>query len=172
LADRKSHEDWMIDLVDTGTTSMTGGRLRRLRHLLDDTFIFTYGDGLSNIRIDELVRFHRDHGKLATVTAVRPPPRFGVLRLAGDRVTTFNEKTDYPGTLVNGGYFVLEPGVIDFIEDDQTIWERGPCERLANEGQLMAYPHHDYWQCVDTLHELRMLRETWDSGNAPWKVWK
>ncbi|MDZ7751184.1 MAG: glucose-1-phosphate cytidylyltransferase [Gammaproteobacteria bacterium] len=170
-ADRTSHEDWTVDLVDTGTASMTGGRLKRLRHLLNDTFILTYGDGLSNIPIDRLVEFHRCHGRLATVTAVRPPSRFGVLRLEGERVTTFNEKTDYPGTLINGGYFVLEPEVIDYIEGDQTVWERAPCERLASEGQLMAYRHDGYWQCVDTLHELRLLRETWDGGGAPWKVW-
>lgn len=169
---KQSDEAWKIDLVDTGTETMTGGRLKRLRERIDDTVIFTYGDGLSNVNVNELVAFHRAHGKLATVTAVRPPARFGLLHLNGNQVTAFNEKRNHASDWINGGYFVLEPGVMDYIEGDGTAWERTPCERLARDGQLVAYQHHGYWQCVDTLHELRLLRDAWNSGQAPWKIWQ
>lgn len=164
-------EDWKIDLIDTGHDTMTGGRLKRLRNLLDDTFIFTYGDGLANMDLRRLVEFHRSHRKLATVTAVKPPSRFGLLQIEETRVTSFNEKPRNPDDWINGGYFVLEPGVIDYIDGDATSWEREPCQRLARNGELRAYCHDGYWQCVDTLHELRLLREIWDNGKAPWKIW-
>lgn len=165
-------EDWRINLVDTGTDTMTGGRLKRLAGLIDDTFLFTYGDGLSDVDLRALIAFHRSHGKLATVTAVMPAQRFGVLGLSSDgRVNTFAEKPEQANQRINGGFFVLEPEVLNYIEGDDSVWERAPCERLARDGQLMAYLHDGYWQCVDTLHELRLLREVWSSGDAPWKTW-
>lgn len=164
-------ENWKIDLVDTGQDTMTGGRLRRVRDLIDDTFIFTYGDGLSTVDVPTLVDYHRTHGKLATVTAVNPPSKFGVLQLDGENVTKFAEKPDQATTYINGGFFVLEPDVIDLIDGDAIPWEREPCEKLAADGQLQAYKHDGYWQCVDTLHELRILRNAWDNGEAPWKTW-
>ncbi len=164
-------EDWKIDLMDTGRDTMTGGRLKRLRDRVQSTIIFTYGDGLSDINLERLVEFHRSHGKIATVTAVRPPSRFGLLEIDKDRVSSFNEKPRNSDELINGGFFVLEPEALDYIDDDSTSWEREPCERLAKDGQLMAYRHNGYWQCVDTLHELRLLRNVWSEGRAPWKIW-
>lgn len=168
---RQPTENWKIDLIDTGIETMTGGRLKRLRSLLNDTFIFTYGDGLANVNLHSLVDFHRSHRRLATVTAIKPPSRFGLLQMDEERVTSFNEKPRNADDWINGGYFVLEPGAIDYIDNDTTSWEREPCQRLARSGELYAYRHDGYWQCVDTLHELRLLRETWDSGKAPWKTW-
>jgi glucose-1-phosphate cytidylyltransferase len=164
-------EDWNIELVDTGQDTMTGGRLRRLRDRLGETFLFTYGDGLSTVDLPKLLEFHRSHGKLATVTAVQPPSKFGVLQLDGNAVLKFNEKPADVSTYINGGFFVLEPAALDYIEGDATPWEREPCEALAGDGQLRAYVHDGYWQCVDTLHELRLLRDAWDRGEAPWKTW-
>lgn len=164
-------EDWNIELVDTGQDTMTGGRLRRLRDRLGETFLFTYGDGLSTVDLPKLLEFHRSHGKLATVTAVQPPSKFGVLQLDGNAVLKFNEKPADVSTYINGGFFVLEPRAMDYIEGDATPWEREPCEALAGDGQLRAYVHDGYWQCVDTLHELRLLRDAWDRGEAPWKTW-
>lgn len=165
-------ENWEIELIDTGPTSMTGGRLKRLKGMIDGTFIFTYGDGLSNIDIKSLVKFHKSHGKLATVTAVTPTQRFGMLKLNNHgSVITFSEKPNYKSESINGGFFVLEPEVLDYIESDDTVWEKEPCERLASEGQMMAYQHTGFWQCVDTLHELRSLRDLWNSDNAEWKTW-
>ncbi len=164
-------EDWNIELVDTGQDTMTGGRLRRLRDRLGETFLFTYGDGLSTVDVPKLLEFHRSHGKLATVTAVQPPSKFGVLQLDGNTVLKFNEKPADVSTYINGGFFVLEPAAMDYIEGDATPWEREPCEALAGDGQLRAYVHDGYWQCVDTLHELRLLRDAWDRGEAPWKTW-
>lgn len=164
-------EDWNIELVDTGQDTMTGGRLRRLRDRLGETFLFTYGDGLSTVDVPKLLEFHRSHGKLATVTAVQPPSKFGVLQLDGNAVLKFNEKPADVSTYINGGFFVLEPAAMDYIEGDATPWEREPCEALAGDGQLRAYVHDGYWQCVDTLHELRLLRDAWDRGEAPWKTW-
>ena len=165
-------EDWQLELVDTGADTMTGGRLRRLRHLVKETFLFTYGDGLSDVDIDALLAFHRSHGKLATVTAVKPRQRFGLLRI-GDQhqVTNFAEKPDAGEMTINGGFFVLEPGVFDYIDGDDSVWEQAPCENLARDGQLMAYRHDGFWQCVDTLHELRQLRQLWEQGEAGWKTW-
>lgn len=165
-------EEWQVELIDTGYSTMTGGRLLRLKNHLQDTFIFTYGDGLSNVDIDKLIKFHRSHGKLATVTAVRPISRFGLLKTDdNNKVKNFSEKPDFQDELINGGFFVLEPGVFDYLNDDETIWERSPCEKLVEDGQLMAYRHDGFWQCVDTLHELRQLRHLWDQGQAEWKIW-
>lgn len=165
-------EDWQIELIETGTDTMTGGRLKRLAEKIDDTFIFTYGDGLSNIDINKLVTFHKSHGKLATVTAVTPVSRFGLLNIDDSHlVKSFSEKPDFRNDLINGGFFVLEPDVLDYINDDTTSWEREPCEQLVKDGQMMAYQHTDFWQCVDTLHELRLLRHLWDNGQASWKTW-
>ena len=165
-------EDWQIELIETGTDTMTGGRLKHLAEKIDDTFIFTYGDGLSNIDINKLVTFHKSHGKFATVTAVTPVSRFGLLNIDDShQVKSFSEKPDIRNDLINGGFFVLEPYVLDYIKDDTTSWEREPCEQLVKDGQMMAYQHTDFWQCVDTLHELRLLRNLWDNGQASWKTW-
>ncbi|MBW1989956.1 MAG: glucose-1-phosphate cytidylyltransferase [Deltaproteobacteria bacterium] len=170
---KRFDEDWTVELVDTGPESMTGGRLKRLAGKLDSTFFFTYGDGLADIDLNKLLSFHRSHGKLATVTAVQPPQRFGVLKINGDRqVEAFSEKPAGTTGHINGGFFVLEPEAVDYIDGDSTSWEREPCERLAADGQLYAYFHDGFWQCVDTLHELRLLRQMWEGGSAPWKVWK
>ena len=163
---------WRVHLVDTGLSTQTGGRLKRLRHLLaDGTFMLTYGDGVADIDLRRLLEFHRAHGRLATVTAVRPPSRFGSFLLDGSRITRFEEKPQTGEGWINGGFFVLEPGALDFIEGDDTVWERGPMERLAAEGQLMAYQHDGFWQAMDTLREKRVLDELWASGAAPWKIW-
>ncbi len=164
---------WLLHLHDTGFDTQTGGRLGRLEPSLRDggTFMMSYGDGVSNVDIRKLVEFHKGHGKLATVTTVRPPSRFGGVSFDGDRVAKFTEKPQAEGGWINGGFFVLEPGVFDYISGDQTIWEREPLERLATDGQLMAYRHEGFWQPMDTLREKRMLEELWNSGNAPWKVW-
>lgn len=165
--------DWRVHLVDTGTYTQTGGRLRRLRTWLeDDTFLFTYGDGVADLDVRSLVRFHRSHGKLATVTTVRPPARFGNLGFEGDRVTGFYEKPDDEDTWINGGYFILEPGAIDYVSGDDDIWERNPVESLVRDHQLMAYRHGGFWSCMDTLKEKRMLEEQWLGGAAPWRIWR
>ncbi|MCH9047948.1 MAG: glucose-1-phosphate cytidylyltransferase [Proteobacteria bacterium] len=165
-------ENWQLELVETGTDTMTGGRLKRLTEKIDDTFIFTYGDGLSNVDINELVTFHKAHGKLATVTAVTPMSRFGLLKIdKSHQVKSFSEKPDFRNDLISGGFFVLEPDVLNYIDNDTTSWEREPCEQLVKDGQMMAYQHTGFWQCVDTLHELRLLRHIWDNGQAAWKTW-
>jgi len=164
--------DWKVHLIDTGLHTQTGGRLRRLRRWVEDgTFLFTYGDGVADIDIGALVRFHRSHGKLASVTTVRPPSRFGNLAFDGDLVTNFHEKQELGESWINGGYFILEPGAIDYVEGDDAVWERAPVERLARDGQLMGYRHPGFWSCMDTLKEKQMLEESWSSGRAPWKVW-
>jgi len=165
--------DWTVHLVDTGLHTQTGGRLKRLRDWLgDDTFMMTYGDGLANVDLDALLAFHRAHGKLATVTAVRPPARFGSLDLDGERVVAFTEKVLSGDTRINGGFFVLEPAVLDEIEGDDMPWEYLPAQRLAERGELMAFRHDGFWHPMDTLREKRALEELWDSGAAPWKVWR
>jgi glucose-1-phosphate cytidylyltransferase len=165
-------EDWQVDLVDTGLHTKTGGRLRRLRPWLGGgTFLMTYGDGLGNVDIGALVAFHRRHGKLATVTAVRPPARFGGITFDGERVARFVEKPQIGEGWINGGFFVLEPGVLDYIDGDDCSFEREPLDRLAEEGQLVAYRHQEFWQCMDMLRDLRLLQSLWDEGKAPWKVW-
>ena len=165
-------DDWRVHLVDTGVGTQTGGRVKRLaRWVQDGTFMMTYGDGVSNVDLQALLAFHRDHGKLATVTAVRPPARFGGLAFDGDLVRTFTEKPQIGEGWINGGFFVLEPGVLDYVDGDATPWEHAPLERLAADGQLVAYRHDDFWQCMDTLRDLRLLESLWTSGRAPWKVW-
>ncbi len=164
-------EDWKVDLIDTGAQTMTGGRLLRLKPYLQSggTFMFTYGDGVSNVDITALLAFHRTHGRLATVTAVRPPVRFGELSIKETRVTQFQEKRQAGEGWINGGFFVLEPGVFDFILNDSTLLEREPLEQLAQKGELMAYQHPGYWQCMDTLRDKQILEEQWATGKAPWK---
>jgi glucose-1-phosphate cytidylyltransferase len=170
---QSSLPDWTVSVVDTGLHTMTGGRIRRLAGLLgDSTFLATYGDGLADIDLRELVRFHRSHGRLATVTAVRPPARFGMLEMDGDRVARFAEKPQAEAGWINGGFFVFEPGVFDYLDDDATVLEREPLTRLAEEGQLMAYLHPGFWQPMDTIREKRMLEELWQSGQAPWLRWR
>ena len=165
--------DWKIHLIDTGLHTQTGGRLKRLKKWLGEkeTFLFTYGDGVADININELLAFHKSHGKLATVTTVRSPARFGRIAFQGDKVTDFYEKPQAAEGWINGGYFVLDPKVIDHIEGDETIWERSPVERLARDGQLMGYRHYGFWSCMDTLKEKNILEELWNSGKAPWKIW-
>jgi glucose-1-phosphate cytidylyltransferase len=170
---QEDREDWTVSLVDTGVASMTGGRIKRLApHVGSDTFMVTWGDGVADLDVRGLLDFHRAHGKLATVTAVRPPARFGELTLDGNgQVTAFAEKPQLAEGWINGAYFVLEPGVFDYIEDDMTQWEREPLERLAAEGQLMAYRHESFWQCMDTLRDKVLLEQLWSSPRPPWKVW-
>jgi glucose-1-phosphate cytidylyltransferase len=166
------HEDWTVHLIDTGLRTDTGGRIKRLAPLIGkDTFLMTYGDGVTDVNLGELVAFHRRKGKLATVTAVRPPARFGGLGFQGDLVTRFVEKPQLGEGWINGGFFVLEPKVLDYIDGDATVFEREPLERLARDGQLVAYRHEGFWQCMDTLRDVRQLEALWESGKAPWKVW-
>ncbi|MBT8417416.1 MAG: glucose-1-phosphate cytidylyltransferase [Silicimonas sp.] len=167
-------DPWRITLIDTGEDSMTGGRLGRVIHLLRDeeAFCLTYGDGVGNIDIAAEIDFHRSHGKLATVTAVPPAPRFGQLQLDGDRVEAFAEKPIGDGGLINGGFFVLSPRVERHLDGDATIWEHGPMLGLARDSELMAWRHKGFWQPMDTLRDAQELRAMWDGGEAPWKVWK
>ncbi len=160
-----------MDLVDTGLGTQTGGRLRRLGHLLDDTFMMTWSDGVSDLNLADLLAFHNSHQKLATVTAVRPPSRFGHLTLSGNRVTRFEEKPRLDDYWINGAFFVLEPGVLDYVQRDDMPWEREPMENLARDGELMAYLYDGFWQCMDTMYEKRLLEEMWLRGDAPWKIW-
>ncbi len=166
-------QDWTVDLVDTGLATQTGGRIRRLApYVGDQTFMLTWGDGVSDVNLRDLLDFHRSHGKLATLTAVRPPARYGYMRFDGAQVTEFTEKPQIGEGWINGAYFVLEPGVFDYVDGDQTVWEREPLERLTRDGQLMAYRHTSFWQCMDTLREKHVLESMWQSGNAPWKIWE
>jgi glucose-1-phosphate cytidylyltransferase len=167
-------EPWRVTLVDTGENSMTGGRLRRVREYLgSETFCMTYGDGVSDLDIRALIRFHKGQRTLATLTAAQPPGRFGAfaLRPEQNRIETFQEKPQGDGAWVNSGFFVLEPEVIDYIDDDATVWEKEPLERLARDGQLSAYRHSGFWQPMDTLRDKAVLENYWHSGNPPWKVW-
>jgi glucose-1-phosphate cytidylyltransferase len=165
-------EPWRVTLVDTGDETLTGGRIRRVRdRVRDGAFCLTYGDGLADIDIAALLRFHKSHGKLVTLTTILPPGRFGVLQLDGDQVTGFAEKADSHGNPINGGFFIVEPKAIDYIDGDMTIWEREPLERLAAEGQLMAYRHPGFWHAMDTLRDRRHLDDLWAAGKAPWKTW-
>lgn len=166
-------EPWQVTLVDTGEDTFTGGRLKRVREYLrgDEPFCFTYGDGLSDVDISSLIRFHRSHGKLATVTAVSPPGRYGALDCSGQQVTGFTEKPRGDGGLINGGFFVLSPRCLDLIEGDRTSWESTPLEALSTDGQLMAFEHRGFWQPMDTLRDKAQLESLWSSGRAPWKVW-
>ncbi|MCB9897836.1 MAG: glucose-1-phosphate cytidylyltransferase [Planctomycetes bacterium] len=170
-----SAPDWTVDLVDTGVHTLTGGRIKRLGpHLGGETFMLTWGDGVSDIDIQKLLAFHRSHGKLATVTAVRPPARFGHMRFDGDQVLEFSEKPQTAEGWINGAFFVLEPQVLDYIpgDGDQIQFEREPLEGLVAEGQLMAYRHEGFWQCMDTLRDKRLLQDLWDAGKAPWATWE
>ncbi len=166
-----SYSDWTVDLVDTGANTQTGGRLKRLRSFLgNSTFMMTYGDGVADVNIKDLLEFHKAHRKIATLTAVRPPARFGHMHMDGDLITQFTEKPQTEAGWVNGGFFVLEPAVFDYIDGDDTGFERGPLERLAGEKQLAAYKHPHFWQCMDTLRDKRLLEEIWSRGAAPWKT--
>jgi glucose-1-phosphate cytidylyltransferase len=168
----KHAEPWRITLVDTGIDTQTGGRLKRVADYLDaEPFCFTYGDGVSDIDIGAELEFHRAAGTKATMCAVQPPGRFGALDIVGSRIIRFQEKPSGDGSWINGGFFVLEPSVLDLIEGDATVWERDPLESLAREGQLSAYPHNGFWQPMDTLRDRQKLEELWASGEAPWKLW-
>ncbi|MCD4777567.1 MAG: glucose-1-phosphate cytidylyltransferase [Desulfobacterales bacterium] len=165
--------DWKVQLIDTGLHTMTGGRIKRLASYIgNETFMLTWGDGVSNINLNDLLKFHRSHGKLATMTAVRPPARYGHLEFDGKRVAEFSEKPQTGEGWINGAFFVIEPKVFDYIEGDDTQWEKEPLERLAKDGELMAYRHSSFWQCMDTLREKHILEKYWHSGNAPWKIWR
>jgi glucose-1-phosphate cytidylyltransferase len=169
----RASEDWVVDLIDTGQQTNTGGRIKRLApHLGSGTFMLTWGDGVSNVNLTDLLRFHRSHGRVATVTAVRPPARFGRLELEGDRVARFDEKPLSGEAWINGAFFVLESRVFDYIEGDATQFEREPLERLARDGELMAYQHDGFWQCMDTMRDKVRLESLWAGGDAPWKIWK
>jgi glucose-1-phosphate cytidylyltransferase len=169
----KHAESWRVTLVDTGDDTQTGGRLKRVADYVkdEDAFCFTYGDGVSNVNISALINFHERHGKLATVTAVAPPGRYGALQMVGSTVQQFTEKPHGDGGLINGGFFVLSPACLDRIADDNTSWEGAPLAGLASDGQLMAYEHGGFWQPMDTLREKVLLDNLWASGHAPWKTW-
>lgn len=165
-------EPWRVTLVDTGENTMTGGRLRRVRNYLgDEDFCFTYGDGIGDIDVTKLIAFHRSQKHLATITATQPPGRFGALRVENNRIAGFQEKPQGDGGWINGGFFVLSPKVVDYIEGDHTLWEREPLERLAMDGEMSAYRHDGFWQPMDTLRDKILLEELWASGKAPWKIW-
>lgn len=168
---KQNAEPWKVTLVDTGENTLTGGRLGRVREYLDSTFCFTYGDGVADVDINVLVAHHRAQGKQATLTAVQPPGRYGAIGLDGYSVKQFREKPDGDGGWINGGYFVLEPTVLDLLDGDSCIWEEKPLRILANSGQLNAYLHQGFWQPMDTLRDRQRLEELWTAGNAPWKLW-
>lgn len=170
-----SRENWKVQLIDTGPETLTGGRLLRLRDRLSKggTFLFTYGDGLCDVNLKELVKFHKSHGKLVTMTAVRPSARFGGLEIGdGGKIVAFREKLPTDEGWINGGFMVMEPGVFEYLQGDDTILERSPMEQLAKDGQLMAFQHDGFWQCMDTIRDRELLESYWASGKAPWKVWR
>ena len=165
--------DWVVDLIDTGFSTQTGGRLKRIApYVGNETFMMTYGDGVSDVNLRQLLTFHHQHGKKATLTAVRPTARFGHLELKGDQVMEFSEKLQTKEGWINGGFFVLEPGIFNYINGDDTDWAKGPCEKLSRDNELMAYKHFSFWQCMDTLRDKLHLESMWDSGNPPWKIWE
>lgn len=168
---QKKAEPWRVTLVDTGDNTQTGGRLKRIAKYLDEDFCLTYGDGVGSVNIKELIRFHKKHGCEATMTAVQPPGRFGALELSGNQITSFLEKPQGDGGWINGGFFVLSPKVLDRIEGDHTLLEKGPLESLAKDNQLQAYFHKGFWQPMDTLRDKNVLEDLWAGGRAPWKVW-
>lgn len=174
IVHQKRVEPWNVTLVDTGEDSMTGGRLRRVKDYVkdDEAFCFTYGDGVSDVNIAELIEFHKSHGKQATLTATYPPGRFGALDIKDKQVRSFKEKPKGDGALINGGYFVLSPKVIDLIDGDKSTWEQEPLMTLAAQGELMAFEHAGFWQPMDTLRDKIYLHELWEEGRAPWKVWE
>ncbi|HVM18840.1 MAG TPA: glucose-1-phosphate cytidylyltransferase [Egibacteraceae bacterium] len=167
-------DDWVVELVDTGQSAQTGARIKRLADRLGgQRFMMTWGDGLANVDLDALLAFHQAHGRLCTLTAVRPPARFGHVELDGDRVTVFDEKPQASEGWINGAFFVCEPGVLDYIDDeDDTAFERGPLDNLAKDGELMAFRHDDFWQCMDTVRDRDLLNDLWESGQAPWRIWE
>ncbi len=166
-------ENWNVSLVDTGLNSLTGGRLLRLKDLVkNETFMLTYGDGVSNVEINSLIKYHKSHGKIATVTSVRPPARFGGMKIIDGQVLDFKEKPQSGEGWINGGFFVFEPGVFDYLENDFTILEQSPLENLAKDGELMAFEHKGYWQCMDTVRDRDNLQEQWDSGKPRWQIEK
>ena len=168
-----AREDWEVDLIDTGQPTNTGGRIKRLKpYMGNSTFMLTWGDGVSNVNLHELLKFHRSHGKLATITAVRPPARFGRLEIEHNKVTRFDEKPLEGEAWINGAFFILEPAIFDYIDGDATQFEREPLEALARDGELMAYQHHGFWQCMDTIRDKVRLESLWETGDAPWKVWR
>ncbi len=167
-------EDWRVTLIDTGASTATGGRLRRVREYLNnETFCFTYGDGVANIDVKDALAYHKQQKTLATLTAVQPPGRFGAFKLSDDsgRITSFREKPRGDGAWINGGFFLLEPEAIDFVTDDSQFWEQSPLEQLAEQGQLSAYKHRGFWYAMDTLRDKQVLEELWAKGEAPWKIW-
>lgn len=166
-------EPWKVTLVDTGLNTMTGGRIKRVREYIgDETFMLTYGDGVSNVDLDALLAFHKGHGKTATITGVNIGQRFGVLEVKDGAIHAFREKDDDDGRMVNGGFMVMEPGVFDYIEGDDTVFEKAPLERMAKDRQLMAFGHDGFWRCMDTQRDRQQLEEMWLSGRAPWRIWK
>jgi len=171
---QQNAEPWKVTLVDTGDDTLTGGRLKRVADYIKDeeAFCFTYGDGVSDVDIGATIRFHQQHGKLATVTAVQPPGRYGALERSGDQVTGFVEKPRGDGGLINGGFFVLSPKCLDLIDGDQSSWEGAPLTQLVKTNQMMAFEHRGFWQPMDTLRDKNLLEDLWDSGKAPWKIWK
>ena len=169
---QRNAEPWRVTLVDTGQDTLTGGRLKRIRPYLNgQPFCFTYGDGVADLDISKLLEFHREHGRIATLTAIQPPGRYGAVLIDRARVTSFQEKPAGDGAWINGGFFVLEPAAIDYIEGDQTPWESGPLEHMARDDQLRAYQHGGFWQAMDTLRDKNQLEELWQSGRPPWKCW-
>ena len=169
---QKFAEPWKVTLIDTGLDTMTGGRLKRIKKFVDDeTFCFTYGDGVGDVNISKLIEFHKNSRTVATITAVQPPGRFGTLDIDKSKIITFKEKPAGDGNWINGGFFVLEPSVFDYLEGDSTVWERQPLEKLVDEGQLSAYKHTSFWQPLDTLRDKKYLDELWNSSKAPWKTW-
>ncbi len=172
LHDTDGVQDWTVELIDTGLNTMTGGRIKRLQsYMNNETFMLTWGDGVSTIDLDRLLAFHRNHGRLITMSAVRPPARYGHLEFEGDRIREFTEKPQTAEGWINGAFFVVEPQVFDYIDGDDTQFEKEPLERLAAEGELMAYKHDGFWQCMDTRRDKYVLEKLWDSGEAPWKIW-
>lgn len=165
--------DWTVELIDTGQETMTGGRIKRLApYMGDGTFMLTWGDGVADVNLDKLLAFHQAHGKLCTLTAVRPPARYGYMEFDGDRIVEFKEKPQIHEGWINGAFFVCEPEVFEYIDGDETMWEHEPLEGLARDGQLMAYRHDSFWQCMDTLRERHILEQMWETGHAPWKIWE
>lgn len=170
---KNDSEPWKVTVVDTGLDTMTGGRIKRIqKYVGDERFMLSYGDGVSDVDMNEILKFHQENGKLATLTAINIGQRFGTLEIKDDKITAFREKSDVDGSRINAGYMVLEPQVFDYLEGDSTVFEKGPMEKLAQEGQLVAYRHDGYWQCMDTKREKDKLEELWASGKAPWKTWK
>lgn len=168
---KQNSDNWKVTLIDTGEKTMTGGRLKRIKKYIKERFLLTYGDGVSDINLKELMKFHISHGKLATLTAVQPPGRWGSLNINTNKVESFQEKPKGDGSWINGGFFILEPEVINLIESDECIWEQSPLMDLASQNQLMSFKHNGFWKAMDTLRDKKYLEELWNSGNAPWKIW-